>query len=69
MQRVTPGDYLREMNRRLKQHPDYRPGMCFTFVPHGATEDAALGYTWEPDPRVMHPYRDIAASVQAEFTT
>jgi hypothetical protein len=48
MPRVTEQQYLDEMNRRLRLHDAYRPGMRFMLAPEGALPQDASGYTWEP---------------------
>ena len=65
MEYLTAERYLEELNRRLRNHHDYRPGMRFVMADPGGSP--AAGYTWEPDPTAMHPFSQVAHEVMAEY--
>jgi hypothetical protein len=69
MRKVSKGEYLAELNRRLEQHPDFQPGMRFVFAPPGANEATATGYTWEPDARALYPFAQINTVLATEMIT
>jgi len=46
-QLITRTQYLAELNRRLRDHPDYVDGMQFVSNGSGDPETAA-GFDWEP---------------------
>lgn len=64
MDAVTKQEYIAEMNRRLKTHADFKPGMRFLFnaldyTATGSQPFAAVrasmvsdGWTWEGEPPV-----------------
>jgi hypothetical protein len=62
---MTNAEYLAELNRRLKAHPDYDPAMRFVTVPQGAPPETASGYGWLPPDR-DEPMRTIAKALQAD---
>lgn len=67
MEYVTADRYTEELNRKLQNHHDYRPGMRFVMVPAGASAAEATGYSWEPDPAAMHPFQQVAQEVMAQY--
>lgn len=42
--KLTPDEYLAEMNTQLKQHLDYADGMAFVAYPEGSTGAGMSGY-------------------------
>jgi hypothetical protein len=44
---LSEDKYLVELNRHLRQLPDYEEGMRFIANPAGATGADVRGYTWE----------------------
>jgi hypothetical protein len=43
VQYLSEDEYLAELNRRLRAHRDYQPGLAFLAHPPGATGSAILG--------------------------
>jgi hypothetical protein len=64
---AAAGDELEALNRALRAHKDFRPGMRFVAAPAGARGCGRRWYTWEPDPSVLHPFVEASAAVPAEF--
>jgi len=68
-QLVTRTQYLAELNRRLRNHPAFVPGM--QFVPHGGPDpDAAVGIDWVPgngSATPPMPFAEVAAEVHTLF--
>jgi hypothetical protein len=69
-QLVTRSQYLAELNRRLRSHPAFVPGM--RFVPHGGSDpDAAAGFDWVPagngSAMPPMPFAEVAAEVHTLF--
>jgi hypothetical protein len=68
-QLITRTQYLAELNRRLRDHPDYVDGMQFVSNGSGDPETAA-GFDWEPqtgNPTPPNPFAEIAALVHALY--
>ena len=58
---VTKEEFLAELNRRLRLHPAYQPGMRFLPHPPNGTVEAATGYTWEPETLGNpYPFNEVA---------
>ena len=63
---ITEEQYLREMNRRLREHPDYVGGMEFLPHPPGAEGDSILGIAWAGI--VFHQaHREVLDSMERDF--
>ena len=69
MQRVTQGQFIDELNARLRAHEDFVPGMRFVTSPPGSAAANASGYSWEPDFQQKHPFTAVAHDVMRSFTT
>ena len=67
MEYVTAERYVEELNRKLQNQHDFRPGMRFVIVAGGPGTAAAAGYSWEPDPAAMHPFQQVAQEVMALY--
>lgn len=59
-------EYMTELNRRLMEHADYRPGMEFVLHPPGADVDEATGYRWLPG-EAVEPMRTIALQASRQI--
>ena len=67
MEYVSAERYIEELNRKLQNHHDFRPGMRFVIVPAVDGGSAPAGYSWEPDPTAMHPFQQVAQEVMAQY--
>ena len=65
MKLVTPYEYVRELNKRLAMHPDFRTGMRFLLSPEGTGNDVS-GIDWEPK-NIQHPFIEISSNVKNEL--
>lgn len=65
MKQLTPNEYVRELNRRLAMHPEFRLGMKFLNYPIGSG-DGASGIEWEPK-NLKDPFIEISTQMQNEF--
>ena len=52
--------YLEELNRRLRMHRDYRPGMRVVSRRDGR------GFDWEPN-GYLHPFVEVSREVRKQF--
>ena len=57
---VSRAGYLEELNRRLRLHRDYTPGMRFVSRRDGR------GFDWEPNGH-LHPFAEISREVRKQF--
>jgi hypothetical protein len=66
-QLITRTEYLAALNRRLRDHPAYEPGMLF--VVHGGQDpETSAGFDWEPGEGVAPvPFAQAAAEVHALY--
>jgi hypothetical protein len=68
-QLITRTQYLAELNKRLREHPAYVPGM--QFVINGASDpEAAAGFDWvqvDGDTTAPILFAEIAAEVHALY--
>lgn len=65
---VTRTAYLAELNKRLRAHPAYVPGM--QFIAHGGQDvEATDGFDWVPDGdgTPPAPFAEVAAEVHALY--
>ena len=63
---ISEDDYIHEMNRRLRQHPDYAGGMEFLPHPPGTAGESILGIAWAG--LVFHQaYREVLESMERDF--
>jgi hypothetical protein len=53
--------YLNILNESLRNHPGWRPGMAFVFLPPGADEQSATGVGCTGPDEAMPIYEDIEA--------
>ena len=67
MKLVSAGEYLAELNRRLRAHPDYVTGMQFVRQSRGKLQSKASGFDWEPKGH-LHPFLEVSNGVRKEFT-
>lgn len=65
--RLTPEQYIAEMNRRLKEHDAYREGMAFVPYPEGATGSNLSGYSFTGPFGLTGIYALIAHQVANDF--
>jgi hypothetical protein len=66
MMHLTKAEYLEELNRRLKQHPDYHQGMRFLPVSPDLIPQASPGIAWEPAD-LDHPFWAIAEAMKEDY--
>lgn len=64
--RMTPSEYMDELNRRLLAHERYLPGMRFVTAPPNTPIAIATGFTWYSPEGVDEPMRSIAQSLYQE---
>ena len=64
---LTPDQHIAEMNRRLRQHEDYREGMAFVPYPEGTTGRSMSGYSVTGPFDLMGIYAQIAHEVARHF--
>jgi hypothetical protein len=65
-QLVTRKEYLAALNRRLRDHPQYLPGM--RFVVREQDPETAAGFDWEPgDGAPPIAFAEAAAEVHALY--
>lgn len=64
---VTRAAYLAELNRQLRAHPDYVPGM--QFIAHGEDVEAAAGFDWVPNDggTPPTPFAEVAVEVHSQY--
>ena len=60
MRPVSRARYLEELNRRLRMHRDYRPGMRVVSRRDGR------GFDWEPN-GYLHPFVEVSREVRKQF--
>jgi hypothetical protein len=67
-QLITRTEYLAALNRRLRDHPDYVPGMRFV-VRGGQDPETVEGFDWEPGGDGVPPtlFAAVAAEVHALY--
>lgn len=65
MKQLNANEYVRELNRRLARHPEFRLGMRFLNYPQGSG-DGASGIEWEPK-NLKDPFIEISTQMQNEF--
>ncbi|MBP0597705.1 hypothetical protein J8I26_06305 [Herbaspirillum sp. LeCh32-8] len=64
--KITEDEYIHEMNRRLRAHPDYIGGMEFLPHPPGSVGESILGIAWAGI--VFHQaYREVLESMEHDF--
>lgn len=64
--KIGEDEYIREMNQRLRAHPDYTGGMEFLPHPPGASGESILGIAWAGI--VFHQaYREVLESMERDY--
>ena len=66
MAQVSRWQFMAEINRRLREHAHYQPGMAFVAYPIGSPLRTASGYTGLPN-NATHLLQRIAADANLEF--
>lgn len=67
---LTENEYLAELNRRLREHSSFQPGMKFIPAPPGARGPGMHGYSFVEDglPHwVIGVYAEVGAGVSEDF--
>lgn len=64
--KISEDDYIHEMNRRLREHPDYEGGMEFLPHPPGAAGEGILGIAWA-GLVFRRAYREVLESMERDF--
>lgn len=65
MKKITPIEYVRELNHRLAMHPEFKPGMRFLSYP-AESGNGASGIEWEPK-NLKDPFVEISTQMQKDF--
>jgi hypothetical protein len=60
-------EFLDELNRRLREHPAYRPGMNFHVRPGGLAGSAESGFVHTGPDGAARVYREVLAGVSQDF--
>lgn len=64
--KLNEDEYIHEMNRRLRGHPEYEGGMEFLPHPPGSGGASVLGIAWAG--LVFHTaYREVLESMERDF--
>jgi hypothetical protein len=58
---LSPEQYLLELNRALRAHPNFLAGMKFVLRPDKG------GFDWEPM-GILYPHSEVSAQVRKRFT-
>jgi len=67
---LTEDEYIAELNRRLREHEFYRPGMAFVPTPADATGHAISGSEFKyktTDFDTVGVYAQVARQISDEF--
>lgn len=64
---LTPDQHIAEMNRRLREHSDYREGMAFVSYPEGTTGGSISGYNVTGPFTLLGTYAQVAHDVARDF--
>ena len=64
--KISEDDYIHEMNRRLREHPDDAGGMEFLPHPPDAAGESILGIAWA-GLVFDQAYREVLESMECDF--
>lgn len=66
-QKLTPEQYITELNRRLQKHEEYRQGMAFVAYPDGSSGRGMSGYSITGPFELTGIYAQVAHEVAQQF--